>query len=78
MILEIESYQGDALLIGADRSFSELKAQLADIENCCDRQSDNFIPLLCRKYQFDLLDISVDFDYNYDRDLKKLTRRRLQ
>lgn len=29
-----------------------------------------FIPLLCRKYQFDLLDISVDFDYNYDRDLK--------
>jgi len=75
MILEIESFQGDVLLIGRNRSFSELKAQIRDIENCCDPETDHFTALLCRKYQFDLLDICVDYDYNYDRDLKKLTRK---
>ncbi len=75
MILEIESFQGDIFLIGRNRSFSELKAQIQDIENCYDPETDNFTALLCRKYQFDLLDISVNYDYNYDRDLKKLTRK---
>lgn len=75
MILEIEYFQGDTLLTGENRTFSELNSLLADIENTYDSSTDNFIPLLCRKYHFYILDISVNPDYTYDRDLKKLSRK---
>lgn len=73
MILEIEYFKGDVLLTGKNRNFAELKKQIQEIETLCDPESDNFTALLCRKYSWTVLDISVKSDYTYDRDLKRLS-----
>lgn len=75
MILEVESYRGDTLLFGKNRTTATLKQQLAEAEKLYDAESDNFIAFLCRNYDFTMLtqpDTNTEIDYVYDRDTQRL------
>lgn len=77
MILEIESYRGDTLLFGKNRTFATLKQQFAEAENSYDAGSDNFISFLCRNYDLAMFpqaepNINTVVDYIYDHDTQNL------
>ena len=72
MIIEIEYYKGDTLLFGKTKSIAELKRQLKEIEADYDRSTDNFVELLCRRFQWIILETDETPDYTYDRDVEKL------
>lgn len=74
MIIEIESYMGDTLLYGKVKNTSELKKQLDSIEVVYDRVTDNFVELLCRRYQWSVLEAGEKPDYTYDRDIGRLRK----
>ena len=74
MVIEIEYYKGDTLLFGKVRNTAELKAQLDNIQAIYDRVTDNFIELLCRNYQWSVLETYEVPDYIYDRDIDKLSK----
>ena len=74
MVIEIEYYKGDTLLFGKVRNTVELKEQLDDIQVIYDRVTDNFIELLCRNYQWSVLETYEVPDYIYDRDIDKLSK----
>ena len=74
MIIEIEYYKGDTLLFGKVKSTAELKKQLDYIEAIYDRETDNFIELLCRNYQWSVLETYEKPDYIYDRDVEILSK----
>lgn len=72
MIIEIECYRGDTLLRGKKTGFPVFRAQIAKIEQDYDRDEDNFIALLCRRYHYEV--ISTDTaapSFVYDRDTRK-------
>ncbi|MCH5348217.1 MAG: hypothetical protein J1E40_02745 [Oscillospiraceae bacterium] len=75
MIIEIEYYKGDTLLFGKVKNTAELKKQLDNIEASYDRSADNFIELLCRNYQWTVLETYEKSDYVYDRDIGKLIKK---
>lgn len=70
MILCIESWKGDTYLTGKKISVSELKRQVREVEQLFDRETDNFIPLLCRVYGWEIIAVSPDTvpDCTYDAD----------
>ncbi len=70
MILCIESWKGDTYLTGRKRTISELSCQIRQVERIFDRETDNFIPMLCRLYGWDVISIEPDDvpDYTYDAD----------
>lgn len=72
MIIEIEYHKGDTLLSGTVKHLSELKKQLQTIEAFYDRENDNFTELLCRMYQWMILNTYENPDYTYDRDTQRL------
>lgn len=72
MVIEIEYYKGDILLFGKVKNISELKEQLDNIEAMYDRVADNFVELLCRRYQWSILETDEKPDYIYDRDIGRL------
>ena len=72
MIVKIEYYKGDTLLFGNIKNIAELKRQLDEIEANYDRIMDNFIELLCRRFQWSVLETDETPDYTYDRDVEKL------
>lgn len=76
MIIEIEYYKGNIMLSGKSVSFSELKKQFETIENIHDAETDNFIELLCRNYQWTVIETGIMTDYVYDRDIRKLYKQR--
>lgn len=55
MLLEIESYKRDTLLYGKNISEIMLKQQIHKIEKLNDKNSDNFVELLCRMYGWNIL-----------------------
>ncbi len=73
MTVEIESFQGDILLIGKHITYKTFLNQIRDIEASYDRVSDNFIPLLCRRYGWEMADSETGTapSYVYDRDIEK-------
>lgn len=71
MIIEIEYYKGDTLLYGAKVSFEEFKKQIKIIENLYDKKEENFIELLCRMYNWTIVEYEMEAEYVYDRDIKK-------
>ena len=74
MVLEIEFYKGDHILQGKRIKYKELKEQVDEIERKYDREQDNFVELLCRRYGWtEVKEISESPAYRYDRDIKKLT-----
>lgn len=72
MIIQIESYKGDTLLYGKNISPQMLKKQMQIIEEEYDKVVDNFISLLCRRYQWSITDVSRIPEYIYDRDTGRL------
>ena len=76
MILEIEYYSFDTLLIGKSESIPELKRQLAKTETLCDKENENFIELFCRMFYWSVTDNDELPDYVYDRDTKLLYKPR--
>ena len=74
MVIEIEYYKGDTLLFGKVRNTAELKEQLDNIQVIYDRTTDNFIELLCRNYQWSVLETYEIPDYIYDRDIDRLSK----
>ena len=70
MILCIESWKGDIYLTGKKISVAELKYQIRQAERLFDRAQDNFIPLLCRLYGWEMIAVSpyAVSDYTYDAD----------
>ena len=70
MILCIESWKGDTYLTGKKRTISELSCQIRQVERIFDRETDNFIPMLCRLYGWDVISNELDVvpDYTYDAD----------
>ena len=69
MILEIEFWKGDILLQGRKTPRHELQKQLKHIEEIYDRDSDNFVELLCRVYGWTKVDPSGDPpSVTFDRD----------
>ncbi len=74
MILEIEYYKGDTQLVGRKVDYQELKSQLEQAEKLHDRQIDDFIDLLCRRFGWYENKIFVRPDYVYDRDIRRLQR----
>ncbi|MDE5582613.1 MAG: hypothetical protein K2J08_02760 [Ruminococcus sp.] len=76
MIIEIEYYKGNIMLSGKSISFAELKKQLETTENIHDAETDNFIELLCRNYQWTVTETDMIQDYVYDRDVRKLYKQR--
>lgn len=71
MIVEIEYYQGDVLLYGKHISLGEFIGQMKSIEADYDRQEDNFIALLCRRYHWEICTEDLRPQYVYDRDIEK-------
>lgn len=71
MIIEIEYYKGDTLLKGQIISFEEFKKQIKEIESIYDRKEDNFILLLCRRYNWSIVNGNLKPVYVYDRDTEK-------
>ncbi len=76
MIIEIEYYKNDTFLYGKSVSFSVLKKQLETTENIYDTETDNFIDMFCRNYQWNVIENNILPDYIYDRDIKKLYKSR--
>lgn len=74
MTIEIEEYEGDTLLYGAKVSFEEFKKQMKTIENLYDKKEDNFVALLCRMYNWRVIEDEMEAEYIYDRDIKKCRR----
>ena len=72
MILELESYKRDTLLIGKTVDILELKRQLEETEALYDRESDNFTELFCRMFNWSINDTDEQPQYVYDRDTKRL------
>ena len=70
MILCIESWKGDTYLTGKKRTISELSCQIRQVERIFDRETDNFIPMLCRLYGWDVISNELDVvpDYTYGAD----------
>ena len=75
-IIKIEYYKGDTLLFGNIKNTAELKRQLEEIETDYDRITDNFVELLCRRFQWTILETNETPDYTYDRDIEKLFKTR--
>ena len=75
-IIKIEYYKGDTLLFGKIKNTAELKRQLEEIETDYDRNTDNFVELLCRRFQWTILETDETPDYTYDRDIEKLYKTR--
>ena len=71
MILCIESHLGDTCLSGKARTKSELKRQLLHTEAIRDVEKDNFLPLLCRLYGWEVT-MEDSADYTWDRDTELL------
>ncbi len=76
MIIEIEYYKKDTLLSGKSRSCCELQNQFAATEFMYDKETDNFIELLCRNYGWTVIETDILPDYVYDRDVQKLYKQR--
>ena len=70
MILCIESWKGDTYLTGKKISFRDLKGQIREVERLYDRETDNFIPFLCRMYGWEVISVTSGTvsDYTYDAD----------
>ena len=70
MILCIESWKGDIYLTGKKISLRDLKGQIWEVERLFDREMDNFVPLLCRMYGWEVISVASDTvpDYIYDAD----------
>ena len=71
MIICIESHLGDIYLSGKTRTKSELKRQLLYTEAIRDVAHDNFVPLLCRLYGWELT-AETAADFTWDRDTELL------
>ncbi len=76
MIIEIEYYKKDTMLSGKAMSLAELKKQLETTENIHDTETDNFTEMLCRNYGYVITETDMIPDYVYDRDIRKLYKRR--
>ena len=70
MILCMESWKGDTYLTGEKRSLAELRNQIRDVERLYDRNEENFVPLMCRMYNWEVIFVGSDIvpDYTYDAD----------
>ena len=71
MVIGIEDFEGDTLLYGSKVSFEEFKKQMKTIENLYDKKEENFVALLCRIYNWTVIDDDMEPQYIYDRDIKK-------
>ena len=71
MIVEIEFYKGDILLSGKQITYAEFLRQIHEIEAVYDRIQDNFIALLCRRYDWAVINTQKNPVYVYDRDTEK-------
>jgi hypothetical protein len=71
MVIGIEHYKGDTLLYGPQISFSEFKNQIHHIEKLYDREEDNFVALLCRLHDWNVMKEETEPQYTYDRDIEK-------
>ena len=67
MILCVESWKGDTYLTGRKRTISELSCQIRQVELLFDRKTDNFVPLLCRLYGWEVIS-ETPADCTYDAD----------
>ncbi len=74
MIVEIESYKGDILLYGKRITYAEFLSQINEIEAVYDRIQDNFIALLCRRYDWMITETQENPAYVYDRDIERTYR----
>ena len=74
MIIEIEYYKGDVLLTGTTHSTAELKRQIAEVGKLYDRECDNFTELLCRMFNWTMIQTDEFPDYVYDRDTEILRK----
>lgn len=74
MIIEIECYEGDSYLYGKNITESELKCQIEEAESVCDKEEDNFIELLCRRFGWTIFESDELPDFIYDRDIRKLRK----
>ena len=74
MVVEIEDYKGDTLLYGSKVPFEEFERQVRTIEKLYDRNEDNFLALLCRIYNWTVIEERLMSQYIYDRDTKKCIR----
>ncbi len=76
MILEIEYWKYDVspLLMGKTESIGQLRRNLERVETLCDQETDNFIPLFCRMFQWEVINSDEPSDYIYDRDVRRLIK----
>lgn len=74
MILEIEYWKGDTILLGKADSVYDLKNALMKTEELYDRGTDNFVELFCRMFGWEKVDTDETPDYVYDRDTTYLYR----
>lgn len=72
MFIEIESYLGDVLLSGKKYTYSEVFRQVREVESRYDRELDNFVPLLCRMFEWTVSSAPELPTYVYDRDTGRL------
>ena len=72
MLIEIEYYRRDTKLYGSRITRGELKEQIRMVEALYDRETDNFIALLCRRYGWTETAASDVPEYTYDRDTGRL------
>lgn len=76
MIIEIEYYKGDTILSGKNISLNELKQQIDFIESVCDRETDNFIDMMLRVFNWNILyGYSGKIDFVYDRDTDNIIKK---
>lgn len=52
---------------------SDLNKQLLEIEDDYDKESDNFVDLLCTRFEWCVFETEERPDYVYDRDVGRLS-----
>ena len=74
MIIGIEYWKNDKdiLLYGGSKTASELKQCFEQVEALYDRDTDNFVELLCRMFNYEITETDELPDCVYDRDTMKI------
>lgn len=78
MIIGIEywKYDKDILLIGGSKTAFELKRCFEQVESIYDRDTDNYVELFCRMFNYEIIESDEIPEYIFDRDIMRVYKPR--
>ena len=78
MIIGIEywKHNKDVLLIGGSKTAFELKRCFEEVESIYDRDTDNYVELFCRMFNYEIIESDEIPEYIFDRDIMRVYKPR--